>query len=51
MEEGFVVINNHVYIPQTGDDRNPMMWMSVMLVSGLMMALAAFDTKKRRAAK
>ena len=51
MEEGFVVINNHVYIPQTGDNRNPMMWMSVMLVSGLMMALVAFDTKKKRAAK
>ena len=48
MEEGFTVTNTHVYIPQTGDDRTPMMWITMMAVSAMMIALASIDSKKRR---
>ena len=50
MEEGFTVTNTHVYIPQTGDDRTPMMWITMMAVSAMMIALASIDSKKRRSA-
>ena len=52
-EDGFLVTNSHTYIPQTGDERNPMIWVSMMSVSLLIMVLGctSFFTKKRRAAK
>ncbi len=49
-ENGFTVTNSHNYIPQTGDERTPIMWISMMSVSALVMLLAGVSIfgKKRK---
>lgn len=50
MENGFTVTNSHTYSPQTGDDRTPMLWFSLLAAAGLMIVLtgAGFLAKKKR---
>ncbi|MBR6764364.1 MAG: Cna B-type domain-containing protein, partial [Clostridia bacterium] len=50
VEEGFTVTNSHVVIPDTGDNRNPVMWISLMAGAVLTAGVALF-TKKRKTAK
>ena len=49
MVNGFVVTNTHTYIPKTGDERSPMLWMLLMLLSGGVLAAAVVDQRKRYA--
>ncbi len=48
---GFVITNSHTYIPQTGDDRTPNMWLGLMAVSilGIGAVLLPVSKKKRKA--
>ena len=46
-ENGFTVTNSHNYIPQTGDDRNPMLWIAVMAMSCMVFLKAAFIRPKK----
>ena len=48
MVEGFVVTNSHTYIPQTGDERTPVMWFMMMFASMAVVAYVAYDSKKKR---
>ena len=50
-EKGFIVTNSHTYIPQTGDERTPVLWISLMAVSMLMIAFAATGVGKKRSSK
>jgi len=50
VEEGFTVTNSHVVIPDTGDNRNPVVWISLMAGAVLTAGVALF-TKKRKTAK
>ena len=49
MVNGFVVTNTHTYIPKTGDERSPMLWMLLMLLSGGVLTAAVVDQRKRYA--
>ena len=49
MVDGFVVTNTHTYIPKTGDERSPMLWMLLMLLSGGVIAATVVDQRKRYA--
>ena len=49
MASGFVVTNTHTYIPKTGDERSPMLWMLLMLFSGGVIAATVVDQRKRYA--
>ena len=49
MVSGFVVTNTHTYIPKTGDERSPMLWMLLMLLSGGVVAATVVDQRKRYA--
>jgi hypothetical protein len=51
MASGFVVTNSHTVIPQTGDERTPILWMFMMFASLAVVAYVGFDSKKKRAAK
>ena len=51
MTAGFVVTNSHTYIPQTGDERTPVLWMFLMLSSVAVVAYMTYDEKKKRIAK
>ena len=51
MVSGFVVTNSHTVIPQTGDERTPMLWMFLMLASMAAVGYVVFDSKKKRTAK
>ena len=51
MTSGFVVTNSHTVIPQTGDERTPVLWMLLMLGSVAVVAYMGYDYKKRRMAK
>ena len=48
MIEGFVVTNSHTSIPQTGDERTPVMWFMMMFASMAVVAYMGYDTKKKR---
>lgn len=48
--KGFVVTNSHTVIPQTGDERTPILWMLMMLASMSVVAYVYYDTKKKRSA-
>ena len=47
-ENGFTVTNSHNYIPQTGDNRNPMLWIAVMAMSCMVFLKAAIRPKKAK---
>ena len=49
MASGFVVTNTHTYIPKTGDERSPMLWMMLMLLSGGVIVATVADQRKRYA--
>ena len=49
MVDGFVITNTHTYIPKTGDERSPMLWMLLMLLSGGVIAATVVDQRKRYA--
>jgi hypothetical protein len=49
MATGFVITNTHTYIPKTGDERSPMLWMLLMLFSGGVIAATVVDQRKRYA--
>ena len=51
MEKGFVVTNSHTVIPQTGDERTPILWMLMLLGSVAVVGYMGYDYKKRRMAK
>ena len=48
---GFVITNSHTYIPQTGDDRSPMMWIGLLILSGAALTVTGFSFRKRGTAK
>ena len=51
MEKGFVVTNSHTVIPQTGDERTPILWMLMLLGSVAVVGYMGYDYKRRRMAK
>ena len=51
MTSGFVVTNSHTVIPQTGDERTPILWMLMLLGSVAVVAYMGYDYKKRRLVK
>ena len=51
MASGFVVTNSHTVIPQTGDERTPILWMFMMFASVAAAAYVCLDSKKKRNAK
>ena len=46
---GFTITNSRNYIPKTGDERSPMLWMLLMLFSGGVIAATVVDQRKRYA--
>ena len=47
MTSGFVVTNSHTVIPQTGDERTPILWMLMLLGSVAVVAYMGYDYKRR----
>ncbi len=49
--KGFTVTNSHTYIPQTGEDRTPALWMGLLTVSflGICVAFLPMPRKKNEA--
>ena len=50
MKSGFQVTNSRTYIPQTGDNRNPVLWISMITMAAFAMAgvMVVPQRKKRR---
>ena len=47
MVKGFAITNSRTYIPKTGDNRAPVLWMLMMAVSAGMAAIVLNENKKR----
>ena len=45
---GFVVTNSRTVIPQTGDERNPIIWIGAMVLSAAVVMYLGMESKKRR---
>ena len=48
---GFVVTNSRTVIPQTGDERNPIIWVGAMIMSAAVVMYLSLESKKRRNAR
>lgn len=48
MTDGFEIVNNHITIPQTGDNRMPMLWIALMLISGAAIVVNGIFSRKRK---
>lgn len=48
VENGFVITNSHTSIPQTGDNRTPMLWFTLMFLSGAAIVGTGYSLKKRK---
>ena len=47
--EGFTVTNSHTPVPKTGDARNPLLYLALMLISGGALTAIGFYSKKKKA--
>ncbi len=48
---GFTITNSRTVIPQTGDERNPIIWIGAMVMSAAVVMYLSMDSKKRRSAR